>query len=456
MNIVCSPITCPLFLSSACVFYEGDTLTYTNILKNDSLQTALEKIDAAFADAGIGFVFQNGIEQENPGDPVELGGSLLHNTQITGNYRITLEGQIESSKFITTGGLSSQFVKGDGTLDSTTYQPTGNYITALTGDGTANGPGSVAFTLATVNLATGTWGNATTIPQFTVNGKGLITNVVSVPVVFPENSLSFGGDVTGSGMTGSLVTLTLQTVNSNVFGSNTPLKFAVNGKGLVTSAAALTNLDLDTIYGYTPVPNTRQLTINGVTYDLANDRSWTVSGGHIIQDEGIDLPNRTNLNFVGANVTVTDDAGNDATVVTISGGGSAVWGAITGTVTDQTDLITYISTNYYPLSSNPAGYLVSADLQDLTISTGLQLNTGTTYNTSAARTISIDGTVVTLTGAQALSNKTGLISQWTNDIPYLTSSTQFITSILDTVSVDLDVTLGVLTANILLVDGGTF
>jgi hypothetical protein len=36
------------------------------------------------------------------------------------------------------------------------------------------------------------------------------------------------------------------------------------------------------------------------------------------------------------------------------------WGAITGTVTDQTDLTTYLSGNYYPLSSNPAGYLTSA------------------------------------------------------------------------------------------------
>ncbi len=48
-------------------------------------------------------------------------------------------------------------------------QATGNYITALTGDGTASGPGSVAFTLATVNSNVGSFGN------FTVNAKGLIT-----------------------------------------------------------------------------------------------------------------------------------------------------------------------------------------------------------------------------------------------------------------------------------------
>jgi hypothetical protein len=42
----------------------------------------------------------------------------------------------------------------------------------------------------------------------------------------------------------------------------------------------------------------------------------------------------------------------------------------------------------------------------LTVSTGLQLNSGTTYDGSAAKSILIDSTVATLTGAQALTNKT--------------------------------------------------
>jgi hypothetical protein len=78
-----------------------------------------------------------------------------------------------------------------------------------------------------------------------------------------------------------------------------------NPAGYLTSAA---------LSGY--VPTSRTLTINGVTYDLSTDRSWTVSA-------------------------------------------SAAWGSITGTLTAQTDLTTYLSTNYYPLSSNPAGYLTA-------------------------------------------------------------------------------------------------
>jgi hypothetical protein len=47
------------------------------------------------------------------------------------------------------------------------------------------------------------------------------------------------------------------------------------------------------------------------------------SGGHALQDEGTPLTSRANLNFVGAGVAATDDAGNNATVVTISGGGGS-------------------------------------------------------------------------------------------------------------------------------------
>ena len=48
---------------------------------------------------------------------------------------------------------------------------------------------------------------------------------------------------------------------------------------------------------------------------------------------------------------------------------------------------------------------------------------GGTGITANANDIAIDNSVVTLTGSQALSNKTGNISQWTNDANYLTAET---------------------------------
>lgn len=63
-----------------------------------------------------------------------------------------------------------------------------------------------------------------------------------------------------------------------------------------------------------------------------------ITGGgspHIIQDEGVAETQRANLNFVGTAVTVTDDSVNNATVVTITGGGG---GAQTLTVTAGEDI----------------------------------------------------------------------------------------------------------------------
>lgn len=47
MNVTCSAPVCPVILNSSCVFYEGESLVYTGINTNDSLQVALQKIDAA-------------------------------------------------------------------------------------------------------------------------------------------------------------------------------------------------------------------------------------------------------------------------------------------------------------------------------------------------------------------------------------------------------------------------
>ena len=97
-------------------------------------------------------------------------------------------------------------------------QAAGNYITALTGDATASGPGSAILTLATVNSNVGTFASVT------VNGKGLVTAAAAL-----------SGDATTSGST-----LTFATVNSNTgsFGSSTSIpSFTVNAKGLITAAS---------------------------------------------------------------------------------------------------------------------------------------------------------------------------------------------------------------------------
>jgi predicted neuraminidase len=69
-------------------------------------------------------------------------------------------------------------------------QPTGNYLTALTGDGTASGPGSAPFTLANVNANTGSFGTASNVPTITYNGKGLATSVANTPILIAESQVT--------------------------------------------------------------------------------------------------------------------------------------------------------------------------------------------------------------------------------------------------------------------------
>jgi len=137
-----------------------------------------------------------------------------------------------------------------------------------------------------------------------------------------------------------------------------------------------------------------------------------------------------------SNILVWDSQGR----LKVIGGGAppppapVVWGTITGLVTNQTDLITYLAGNYYPLSSNPAGYLTqtAADLLYYPLSSNpagyitaaaligyvpttrtLTIN-GTSYDLSADRswTIPAGGTVTSV----ELAAGTGISLSGTNPI----------------------------------------
>ena len=97
-------------------------MLYTGINSGDNLQTSLQKIDAKFQDASIGYIFNNGLVQSTPGAAVQLGGNLLQDTIINNNgYLFSLTEKISSPKFIVPLGTSSQFLKADGSLDNTAY-----------------------------------------------------------------------------------------------------------------------------------------------------------------------------------------------------------------------------------------------------------------------------------------------------------------------------------------------
>jgi hypothetical protein len=76
-----------------------------------------------------------------------IGGSYVPYIGATANVNLGTF-NITSGGFIVGGGTASQFLKANGTLDSTVYQPAGNYITQLSGEATGSGPGNATVTLS--------------------------------------------------------------------------------------------------------------------------------------------------------------------------------------------------------------------------------------------------------------------------------------------------------------------
>lgn len=141
--------------------------------------------------------------------------------------------------------------------------------------------------------------------------------------------------------------------------------------------------DLINYLSSTYTPLNRNITINGVTQNLSSDRTWTIAAS---------LPSQTGN--AGKYLTTDGTNASWATVAT----SSAVWGGITGTLTAQTDLTAYLAANYYPLSSNPAGYI---DFADLSAGTGISYNnlTGVITNSAPDQTVVLNnGTGISTSG----------------------------------------------------------
>lgn len=125
------------------------------------------------------------------------------------------------------------------------------------------------------------------------------------------------------------------------------------------------------------------------------DRFSATGGGHTIQDEGISLTTRTNLNFVGAAVTVTDDAGNNATKVTISPGATANITAENITGVQSGSNVTLDLTTLAHVFGTIFGVFRQGQLKtlnDLTYGYSISGNTVTVYNADASESFVVQYT----------------------------------------------------------------
>jgi len=165
------------------------------------------------------FVFTNGggftgiVTSPTTTPTLSLTGTL--SGDVTGPLTATVFSAITNSTLTTLSALSLPYGQITGAPAA---------ITALTGDGTATGPGSVAFTLATV--ATGaTTGSSTAIPVITFNNKGLVTAVTTASVIAPAGTLS------GTTLNATVVTSSLTTVGTIGTGTWAGTAIAANHGG---------------------------------------------------------------------------------------------------------------------------------------------------------------------------------------------------------------------------------
>lgn len=178
--------TVPIYTISGSPVTGGGTLTFT--LANESANTI-------FSGPSSGGAAQPGFRVlVNADFPSELSPSItgLNLSGLTTSTALVADASKNIASSVTTLDELA-FVHGVTSAIQTQLngkQVTGNYITALTGDGTASGPGSAALTLATVNGNVGSFGSATSVGTFTVNAKGLITAAGSSSIQITESQVT--------------------------------------------------------------------------------------------------------------------------------------------------------------------------------------------------------------------------------------------------------------------------
>lgn len=267
----------------------------------------------------------------------------------------------------------------------------GGGITALTGDGTASGPGSAAFTLATVNSNTGSFGGSTAIPVLTLNGKGLVTAASTAVVIAPAGTLSG-------------TTLNSTVVNSSLTSVGTLGSLAVSGLSSLATLTA-TNATTTNLFSGTHTGNT--LAIGGTATTTIS------SSGNVVIPSGASLTN-TGISD-GCATWATGVLGTTATACGSGGGGSSFPFTPTtnyGVVANSTSTPIWFTAGIQASTTN--NFLAGLTVDSGTTNTSLIVNG---HSTTVGSSLTISD--ITTSGNQytALVNPSGASGANANTIP---------------------------------------
>jgi hypothetical protein len=314
---------------------------------------------------------------------------------------------------------------------------------ALTGDATASGSfdGSAnysqALTLATVNSNVGSYGSATAIPVITVNAKGLVTGVSTTAVSIPSGALTFTGDVTGTGTTGSSTALSISALavtNSMLAGSIANSKLT-NSSVTVGSTSISLGSSATTILGLTSVTSTSfigALSGNATTATtLATPRN--INGVSFDGSAAITVTaNTTNALTIGTGLSGSSFNGSgavtvaiDSTVATLTGSQTLTNKTLTSPTMTAPALGTPASGNFTTGSFSWPTFNQNTTGSAATLTTARAIN-GVNFDGSAAITVHTAGTGISISGATV--TNTGILSI-TGTAPVSASTTSGATTI---------------------------
>jgi hypothetical protein len=278
-----------------------------------------------------------------------------------------------ASTYQTLSGMSSYLTT---SAAASTYQPIGSYLTDAPSDGSTygrlngawavvGGGGSVSWGAITGTLSSQTDLQSALDDKLPLAGGAMDTNAeITTATNTDKDSLLAGWG------------LGVQQTSDNTKG--TTLEFdgldTYDGSShMVVSPTGLTFPDstTQTTAALADAPS------DGSTYGRLNGAWSAVAGGTLAADQltaGVVTANPTTGPTASGDVLQYN--GTDLVWAAGGGGGGVAWGAITGTVTDQTDLVTYVTglgyqtssdvstyvgANAYPLTGNPDNF-TSADL----------------------------------------------------------------------------------------------